>query len=52
VPASKPPKLAALRPLLNREGEPVLTVDVAADAITLDIPLLREVYELEIGYNA
>jgi len=25
---------------------------VAADAITLDIPLLREVYELEIGYNA
>jgi DNA helicase IV len=44
--------LAALRPLLNREGEPVLTIDEAADAVTLDIPLLGEVYELEIGYNA
>ena len=37
---------------LHRPGEPVLTIDVAANAVMLDIPLLREVYELEIGYNA
>jgi hypothetical protein len=39
-------------PGLHRPGEPVLTIDEAANAVTLDIPLLGEVYELEIGYNA
>lgn len=38
--------LAALRPLLNLDGYGVLTVDVDADAVTVDVDLLREQFGL------
>jgi hypothetical protein len=38
--------IAALRPLLNLDGYGVLTVDEDADAVSLDVDLLREQFEL------